>query len=265
MSQVFEAYDRNLNRHVAVKIARPGTPAVLHAEGMALAAIHHPALVTVFHMGVHEGSEYLVLERIGGQSLRQRLDEVQPQPPQLPLEEAVAIVGAIAAALTVVHAAGLSHRDIKPDNVMLAPGDRIVLMDFGLTRPEFDRPGGEGISGSPDYMAPEAILGTVRRGEGHLVDLYALGIVIYELLAGYPPFSRTHWSKTLLAQLEEPAPDLRATRSDVPEALAELVACLLEKDPELRPDSAEAVESTLRALAGATPGSRDATTLPSRA
>lgn len=248
MAQVYSAYDSNLHRHVAVKVGRPGTPAVLHTEGSALAAIRHPAVVTVFHMGVHQGLEYLVMELIGGRSLRQWLDAQGTPPPGLPIDAAAPLLASIAEALEVVHAAGLSHRDLKPDNVMLAPGGRIVLTDFGLTKPEFDRQLEDGFSGSPDYMAPEVITGTVHRGGGHLVDLYALGIVAHEVLSGAPPFSRDHWARTLKAHVSEAPPDLRTLRPDVPDRLAELVLSLLEKEPERRPESAESVVWSLRAL-----------------
>ncbi len=127
---------------------------------------------------------------------------------------------------------------------MLAPRDRVVLTDFGLTRPEIDR-GDDHMSGSPNYMAPEVVSRSVRRGDGHLVDLYALGIVAFELLVGRTPFEREHWAKTLQAHLVEAPPDPRELRSDVPRSLADLVLSLLAKDPRDRPDSAESVLAML--------------------
>jgi eukaryotic-like serine/threonine-protein kinase len=241
MAQVFEGYDRQLDRHVAVKVARPMVSEALRSEGRALAAVRHPLVVTVFHAGVHDGFDYLVLERIVGHTLRDRLDGCQGEGAPLPIPTVVSLLNMLAEALSVVHDAGLAHRDLKPDNVMMRPGDRIVLTDFGLTRAEFVETAGQRMSGSPDYMAPEVILRSEKRGAGHLVDLYALGIVAYELLIGQTPFAYDHWVKTLEAHLSEPPPDPRALRPDVPDPLAELIAQLLAKDPEDRPESAEMV------------------------
>lgn len=243
MAQVFEAHDVHLDRLVAVKVARPRASDALRMEGRMLAAVRHPSVVGVFHAGTHRGLEYLVMERISGRSLRAHLDE-QPCGAALAIRTTVALLRAIARALTVVHAAGLAHRDLKPENVMLAPRDRVVLTDFGLTLPEF-LPSDGPLAGSPNYMAPEVIARNVQPGAGHLADLYALGIVAYELLVGRTPFEREHWLKTLQAHLAEPPPDPRALRPDVPDALARLVLELLAKEPEDRPDSAEWVARSL--------------------
>ena len=128
---------------------------------------------------------------------------------------------------------------------MMRPGDRLVLTDFGLTRAEYQG-AGERMSGSPNYMAPEVILRDEKRGAGHLVDLYALGIVAYELLVGRTPFECDHWVKTFEAHLSEPVPDPRELRPDVPGELADLIAHLLAKDPLDRPESAEQVVWTLQ-------------------
>ncbi len=244
MSQVFDAHDLKLDRRVAVKVARPRAAEALRTEGRMLAAVRHPLVVGVYHAGTHHGFDYLAMEMIPGSSLRAYIDERRRDGGILPLRTAVGLTRAIAQALAVVHEAGLSHRDLKPDNVMLAPRDRVVLTDFGLTRPEIDR-GDDHMSGSPNYMAPEVVSRSVRRGDGHLVDLYALGIVAFELLVGRTPFEREHWAKTLQAHLVEAPPDPRELRSDVPRSLADLVLSLLAKDPRDRPDSAESVLAML--------------------
>ena len=243
MAQVFDAHDLKLDRGVAVKVARPAAEEALRAEGRILAAVKHPCVVAVLHAGTHHGFDYLVMERIAGSSLRVYLDERAPDG-ALPFRTVVGLLRAITQALAVVHQAGLAHRDLKPDNVMLAPGDRVVLTDFGLTRPEFVQ-GGDRVSGSPNYMAPEVITHSVKRGGGHLVDLYALGILTYELLVGRTPFEREHWARTLQAHLVDPPPDPRELRPDVPRILADLVLALTAKDPQDRPDSAESVLETL--------------------
>ena len=202
MAQVFEAHDLTLDRRVAVKVARPCAVDALRAEGRALAAVTHPSVVGVFHSGAYEGHHYLVIERIVGPSLRRHLDERRRETGPLPIPAVVAFARAIAEALAAVHEAGLSHRDLKPENVMLSRGDRIVLTDFGLTLPEVGH-AEQRVNGTPDYMAPEVITRSVRRGRGHLVDLYALGIVSYEMIVGRTPFERDHWTKTLQAHLSD--------------------------------------------------------------
>jgi serine/threonine-protein kinase len=245
MAQVFDARDRALDRRVAVKIAWPNAVSALRAEGRALAALQHPSVVGVFHAGTQGDLEYLVLEYIAGESLRAHLDERRLEGAPLPIDAGLALVRAIAGALAVVHGAGLSHRDLKPDNVMVAPGGRVVLTDFGLSRSEL-AVADDDIGGSPGYMAPEVILRRVLPGQGHLVDLYALGVVAYELLVGRPPFQGDHWSQTLRAHLGEAPPDPREQRPEVPEAAAQLVLELLAKKPEERPRSAEDVARRLR-------------------
>ena len=246
MAQVFDARDLNLHRPVAVKVARPAMAPALRAEGEALAAVKHRAVVSVFHSGVHAGHEYLVMERIEGPTLRAHLDERRRRRAPLPIGAVVALAGEMAEALAAVHGVGLSHRDLKPENVMLSKGDHVVLTDFGLTRSETLQ-GDDHMSGTPNYMAPEVITGTVRPGAGHLVDLYALGVVAYEMLVGRTPFDRGEWATTLRAHLVDAPPDPRGLRSDVPDVLARLVLDLMAKEPAGRPESAGVVAQALRA------------------
>jgi serine/threonine-protein kinase len=245
MAQVFDAHDAKLDRRVAVKVARLASTAALHAEGKALAAVTHSSVVGVFHSGVHEGYDYLVLERIAGPTLRTHLDQWLGQNRPLPIRMIVAYARGMAEALAVVHQAGLAHRDLKPDNVMLSRGERIVLTDFGLTRAERTR-GEDPMSGTPSYMAPELITGTIQRGAGYLVDLYALGVVVFEMIVGRTPFEGGESLNTLRAHVFDPPPDPRALRADVPEPLGRLVLDLLAKEPARRPNSAEGVALSLR-------------------
>src|SRR5271165_3254606 len=137
MGEVYDAHDRVLNRHVALKVVRPNiAPDYLLREGRALAAIHHPGVVTVHAMGEHRGVGILVLERVRGLSLDRVLEDRRLRGERMPVGEALDLLIAVADALSVVHRAGLTHRDVKPGNVMLAPGGRVVLMDFGLVLPQ---------------------------------------------------------------------------------------------------------------------------------
>lgn len=248
MAWVFEAHDRALNRTVAIKVERFRTserPSRLQLEAQALAAVRHPALVAVHGLGEHLGTEFLVQERILGATLAQALDERRAAERPFELTEAVEILGQLAECLAAVDAAGGAHRDVKPSNIMLAP-NRVVLMDFGVFRPETTR-AEELIAGTPEYMAPEAIENRVPRGGWFRVDLYALGIVGYEILAGAPPFVG-EVEDVLRQHLSADAPDLTEVRPEMPRRLARLLAEMIAKHPNDRPANAEAVAGELRAI-----------------
>ncbi len=246
MGQVFEAHDRALARRVAIKVAHADTRGSVVQEARALAALRHPGIVSVYALGMHEGMPYAVMERLHGRTLEGILDEHRARGTGMPLEEAVDLLAAIADALGAVHRAGMAHRDVKPANVMLAAGGRVVLTDFGVFQPEAS--GDAGLAGSPHYIAPEVIQGRVALGELYLVDVYALGIVAYETLVGRVPFDDGHVMKVLYRHVSEPAPDPAAQRGDVPARLAALVLEMLAKDPKSRPQSMDEIAWQLRRL-----------------
>jgi serine/threonine-protein kinase len=248
MGEVYEAHDRALNRRVAIKVVREHVSSdYLLREGRALAAIRHPGVVTVHTMGRSHGVAFLVLERVQGLSLDHLIDERRARGERFEIAEAVDLLVAVADALSVVHRAGLAHRDVKPANVMLAPGGRVVLMDFGLVLPHADRAGHRSVAGSIDYMPPEALSGEVVEGAAHLVDVYGLGVLAFELLTGILPFDRRD-AKDPKRVAVRPVPKIAAHRSDVPKALEALVHQLLASDPNERPQTAEAALWQLRAL-----------------
>jgi serine/threonine protein kinase len=249
MGEVYEAHDRVLNRHVALKVVRPSIASdYLLREGRALAAIHHPGVVTVHAMGEHRGIGFLVLERVRGLSLDRMLDDRRQRRERMPVGEALDLLVAVADALSVVHRAGLTHRDVKPGNVMLAPGGRVVLMDFGLVLPNADRPGHKSVAGSLQYMAPEALTGDVAEGAGTQLDVYALGVLGFELLAGSVPFDATLPLDLYRAKVLVPGPRLDALRPDLPAALCDVVSQLMAPEPHDRPQGAEAALWQLRSL-----------------
>lgn len=242
MGQVFEAQDLRLDRKVAVKAAWPGVdPRHLREEARAMAAVRHPCMVTVHAMGVHRETSYVVMERLYGITLDQHLEQRQRRGERFTVGEVVDVVAALADGLAAVHRAGIAHRDVKPQNVMLAPGGRVVLLDFGIVLPEVNVAAHETIEGSPSYMAPEVIARSMRPGTGHLVDLYSLGVVAYEMLTGAPPFDAPTVFATWARHLADDAPDVSHMRPDIPPRLAVLVSELLDKNPARRPQSAESV------------------------
>jgi serine/threonine-protein kinase len=249
MGEVYEAHDRVLNRRVALKVVRPNVPAdYLLREGRALAAIRHSGIVAVHAMGRHRDVGFLVLERVLGLSLDRLLDERRRRGERFGVTEALELLIAIADGLSVVHRAGLAHRDVKPGNVMLAPGGRVVLMDFGLVLPHADRAGHRSVAGSLQYMPPEALTGDIAEGAANLGDVYALGVVAYELLCGEVPFGAAEPLELYRSKTLGPLPRVSESRSDVPAPLDELVAQLMSPAPPDRPQGAEAALWQLRAL-----------------
>jgi len=250
MGEVYEAHDRQLNRRVAIKVVRNNVAAdYLLREGRALAAIHHAGVVTVHTMGRHRGIAFLVLERVQGISLDRLIEERRKHSERFAVGEAIELLVAVADALTIVHRAGLTHRDVKPANVMLAPGGRVVLMDFGLVLPHADRAGHRTVAGSLDYMAPEALTGELAEGAAHLVDVYGLGVLAFELLAGIRPFDSAEESTDVYRmKMSSPPPAVASRRSDVPDRLSTLIGQMMAADPNERPQTAEAALWQLRSI-----------------
>jgi serine/threonine-protein kinase len=241
MSCVFEADDTLLSRKVAIKVvddAELGATLLVH-EAKALAAVRHHGLPVIYGMGVHRGWTYLVLERLVGITLEEHLRGPRGQR-ALDTAEALPILGALGDVLAAVHTAGMAHRDLKPANTMLCGGMRTVLLDFGIVLPEvavahMTR------SGTPGYVAPEVIRGSVAPGQAHLVDIYAFGTMAYEMFAARAPFETGATADLLEHHLTTPAPDLAAVRPDLPPRLVSLIGACLAKDPGDRPSSMEAV------------------------
>ncbi|MDP9033893.1 MAG: protein kinase [Myxococcota bacterium] len=249
MGEVYDAHDRLLNRRVAIKVVRPTVkPDYLLREGRALAAIHHKGIVGVHTMGTHRGVAFLVLERVNGLSLDRLIQERRRRGDRFAVGEALDLLVAIAEALTFVHKAGLAHRDVKPANVMLAPGGRVVLMDFGLVLPHADRAGHKSVAGSLQYMAPEALTGGVAEGAANLLDVYAFGVLAYELLCGTVPFDDADPIEMYRAKTSAPHPRVLSQRPDAPPLLDELVAQLMAPAPHDRPQGAELALWQLRSL-----------------
>ena len=249
MGQVFEAHDHVLNRRVAIKAAWPHIERTcLHKEAQALAAVRHPSMVTVHGMGAHRGVDYVVMERIYGVGLDTHLERRRQNAEPFTIGETIDVLLALAQGLAAVHRAGLAHRDVKPANIMLTPGKRVVLMDFGISVPESDESSsGSSLSGTVQYMAPESLSGGFERGHGYLVDVYALGVIAFEMLTGRVPYEG-NVLEICRQHLGADVPDVSAIRKDTPAPLAAVVRDLMAKAPNDRPQSMELVEWRLRAL-----------------
>lgn len=245
MGQVYDAWDRALNRRVAIKTSLPGLPTILN-EARALAAMRHPSLVTVHALGEHDGTPFMVMEHIPGVTLGAHLEKRRLGGTS-DLQESVDVLVSIAEGLAAVHRAGLAHRDLTPGNVILAPGSRVVLTDFGLVQPEFAAGRKKsGFGGTPAYMAPESFSNEVAPGDAHLVDVYALGVIAFEMLTTRLPFEAATvvGYQTLHAEANVPEP---IGPEPLPPRLGALVRELMAKEPRERPPL-ESVVWQLRAI-----------------
>jgi eukaryotic-like serine/threonine-protein kinase len=241
MGQVFDAHDRGLNRRVAIKAnyANTSPQFTIRQEAQALAAVRHPGVVGVHALGTHGGIDYMVMEHVSGVTLAHHLNRLEEK--GLPLAERLDILIATADGLAAIHRAGLSHGDVKPDNILLAASGRVVLTDLGLVRPDYDRDHGI-VAGTPDYMAPEIFAPRVPPTSRHLVDVYAFGILAYRVIVGKHPFEAGGPIELLMAHATAPVPKMAG-----PKRLAELVESLLAKDPLDRPPTMDQVVWQLRA------------------
>jgi hypothetical protein len=255
MGEVWAAYDTKLDRRVALKLLRPelvppGTHgrsvvARFRREARLTARLEHPGVPAVFDVGAEGDVLFLAMQLVDGQDL----GDVLAGRGALPVEWAVAIGAQLAAVLAAAHAVSLVHRDLKPRNVMLARGGVVRVLDFGvaaLLDPEITRVTAAGETvGSPAYMAPEQL---TSASASPRTDLYALGCVLHELLAGEEVFSAPTAAAQMYAHLERDPEPLRALRPEVPETVEHLVLDLLAKDPEARPDGADEVYRRLQPL-----------------
>ena len=238
MGVVYLAEDVELGREVAIKFlhhwraVRPADEVRFRREAQAAAALDHPNIGTVYEVGEHEGERFLAMAFYKGTTLAQLLAG-QPDR-RLPVATAASIAGQLASALAAAHAAGIVHRDLKPENVMVLPDGRVKLLDFGLAR-RLDAQAltEEGMAiGTAAYMAPEQLQG---QRTGTAADLWALGVVLYEMLTGRKPFGGERAGMVHSILYEEPPP-LREARPDAPPVLEAVVShCLLKKPEDRRP------------------------------
>jgi serine/threonine protein kinase len=230
-------------------------------EAKAATAIQHPGIVEIYDFGWSpDGAAYIVMELLRGESLTDRLTRER-----LGWAQALGVVRQIAGALSAAHERGIVHRDLKPDNIYLTPdpevpgGERIKLLDFGIAKlvqsetfsTNKTRTGS--VMGTPTYMAPEQCRGVPV---DHRADVYALGCVLFEIVAGRPPFVGEGAGDVLAAHIHVPPPSLSQMVGGVPPAIESLVQAMLAKSPEQRPQSARDVVQAIDAIhsTGSSPG-----------
>ena len=245
MSRVFVATDRVLGRKIVIKLLSPELIADVNRgrfrrEIQVAAQLQHPHIVPLLSAGEHEDLLYFTMPFIAGESLKQSLERNGP----MLVPDVIRALYHVGEALDYAHAAGVVHRDIKPANI-LRSGNYALVTDFGVAKALNASMASSGMTstgmaiGTPMYMAPEQLAGDPQAD--HRIDIYALGLLAYELLNGRSPFAASTPQRVLAAVLTQDAPPLIDVRPDVPRALSDAVMACLSKDPEMRPKTAKAV------------------------
>ena len=250
MSVVYKAFDHNMKRTVAVKIIHPHLakdPDFVHrfeTEARALAQLRHPNVVGGLDFAQEGELYYIVMEYIPGESLQTVLQRLRERGEYLPIDEVVQLMIRLADGVDYAHRQGMVHRDLKPGNIIITPEGEPVLTDFGLTRivggTYHTRTGM--VLGTVLYMAPEQV-----RGEhvDHRADIYALGVMLFELLTNRLPFQGNGLAEIMQQHLENSVPDPREWRPEVPAALVAIVRKAMAKSPDERFQSAAAFKAAL--------------------
>lgn len=251
MAQVYKAHHAALDRFVAVKILRADLVeqeeflARFQREARAISSLRHPNIVQVFDFDIQDELHYMVMELLEGDTLRARLNQARINHTPLPLPQILRITLDVLSALSYAHSKGIIHRDIKPANILLSRSGQAVLTDFGIAQiignTQYTVSGA--LMGTLHYMAPEQGL---KNACDQRSDLYSLGIVLYEMLTGYPPFDADTPLAILLKHLNDPLP--LPSPNHLPLVLETLLLKALEKDPEERFQNAEEMAAALQRI-----------------
>jgi Tol biopolymer transport system component/tRNA A-37 threonylcarbamoyl transferase component Bud32 len=266
MATVYLAQDIKHRRRVAVKVLRPDLAATLGSDRFfreieVAAQLQHPHILPLLDSGEAGGFLYYVMPFIEGESLRERL----ARQGELPVNDAIRILSEVVDALAAAHAAGVVHRDIKPDNIMLS-GRHALVMDFGVAKAVSEATGRNQLTtagvalGTPAYMAPEQAAADPHLD--HRVDIYAVGVLAYELLTGRPPFIGLTPQQVLAAHVTQAPDPVERYRPGIPQALSDLVMRCLAKRPADRWQSADDLLAALEPLAMSSGGMTPAQTRP---
>lgn len=253
MSAVYRAFDPNLKRVVAVKLVHSHLSSDqefvkrFEEEASVVASLRHPNIVQVFDFNTDQGINYMVMEFVPGETLQDRLKRLNESNRRMSLEEALMITINICDALSYAHKRGMVHRDIKPANIMLDVNNQAILMDFGIVK----------IIGGSMHTVTGAVMGTARYMPPEVVrsepadqrsDIYALGITLYEMLSGKPPFEADSVMTVMMMHLNDPVPDIRPLRADLNPQIVPVLMKALAKDRNQRFSSTDEFASALKGI-----------------
>jgi serine/threonine-protein kinase len=261
MGAVYLAEHPFMGRKAAIKVLRRefaedrGLVERFMNEARAANAIRHPNIIDIIDVGrMPSGIPYLMMEFLEGESLAHRLRRGA-----VPVPEVIDIILQTTSALAAAHSKGIVHRDLKPDNLYLVPdeaapgGIRVKVLDFGIAKLRDDLSGGMAktqagaLMGTPPYMSPEQCRGITDQID-HRTDVYAIGIILYEMLCGAPPFVSEGWGEVVLAHLTKPPPSPRSRNASIPETLEVVIMKALAKNPDERFPTAADMRTALRAM-----------------
>ena len=260
MGEVYRARDATLKRDVAIKVLPeywsrdPERLRRFEQEAQATAALNHPNIVSIFHVGQYDGSPYIVTELLQGETLRDRLRKGPMR-----LREVLDFGVELARGLAAAHDAGIVHRDLKPDNIWVTKDGRIKILDFGLAKLDPAKAAsadGETVTlqpqsipgqvlGTVGYMSPEQVRGQAADARS---DIFAVGVILYEMLTGKPAFRKATSAETMTAILNEDPPAVSQLAPSVPPGLQRIVNRCLAKNPEQRFQHASDLAFALEAL-----------------
>lgn len=253
MSAVYKATDPNLRRVVAVKLihshlsTNPEFVRRFEEEAAAVAQLNHPNIIKVFDFNHEDGTYYMVLEFVPGETLQSRLKQIGAQNRQMSVDETINIMMDMCDAVGYAHKRGMLHRDIKPANIMLSTEGRAVLMDFGVVK----------MMGGQQHTATGAVIGTAlymspeqARGErpDERADIYSLGVTLFEMVSGRPPFEADSAMSTLLMHLNDPVPNISDLNPTVPPTLKAIIEKALAKSPANRFQSTDELAAALQGI-----------------
>ncbi len=256
MSAVYKAVDTRLDRAVAIKIIHPHLAdndqftKRFKREGTAVAKLRHPNIIRLLDFGQEDGSSYIILTYLAGGSVQEMIKRLNGE--RLDTETAVTLATQIADGLEYAHKRGLIHRDVKPANILLSKEGSGVLTDFGLVKitdaTRFTVTGA--VMGTARYMSPEQIKSITV---DHRSDVYSLGVTLFEMVSGRPPYDGKSAVTTMMKHLTEPVPDVCASYPDIPANLALIIDRAMSKEPENRYKTAGAMADALRLVSASFP------------
>jgi serine/threonine protein kinase len=253
MSAVYKAYDPNLRRVVAIKLIHshlsqdPQFVRRFEEEAASVAQMRHPSIIQVYDFNIEGNTYFIIFEFVPGESLRERLQRTIEANRSLELTKIVDYSSTVAGALDYAHNLGIIHRDIKPANVMINVHDQAILMDFGIVK----------IVGGDTHTATGAVLGTARyispeqvRGESvdSRTDIYSMGVMLYEMSSGRPPYEADSAITVMMMHVNDPIPDIRSVRPDLPASLANVITRAMAKNRSNRYQSAAELAQASRSI-----------------